>query len=56
MNYLWHFFPYKYMRFVIGLGECLKCKPKFLMVWKFGAPPATMYTLEIEVEWGLEHH
>jgi len=25
------------------------------MAWRFSAPPTTMYTLEIEVEWGLEH-
>ncbi len=44
------------MRFVIVPDECLECKPKFLMVWKFSAPPTTMYTLEIEVEWRLKHH
>ncbi len=49
------FFPYRYMRFVIGPNECIKSKPKFFRAWRFGAPPTTMYTPEIEVEWGLEH-
>jgi hypothetical protein len=49
------FFPYRYMRFVIGPNECFKSKPKFFMAWRFGAPPTTMYTCEIEVERGLKH-
>ncbi len=49
------FFPYRYMRFMIGPNECFKSKPNFFMVWTFGALPTTMYTPKIEAEWGLEH-
>jgi hypothetical protein len=44
------------MRFVFGLDGRLKFEPKFLMAWKFSAPPTIMYTLKIETEWSLEHH
>ncbi len=49
-------FPLRYMRLVLGLDGHLKFEPKFIIAWKFGAPPIIMYTLEIEPKWGLEHH
>ncbi len=38
----------RYIKFVLGLDNHLKSKPKFHMVWRFGAPPASMYTPKIE--------
>jgi hypothetical protein len=44
------------MRFVLGLDGHLKFEPKFLIAWKFGAPPVIKYTFEIEPKWGPQHH
>jgi hypothetical protein len=44
--HLCHFF--RYVRFVLKPENCLNSKSKFLMAWKFGAPPTIMYTLKIE--------
>jgi hypothetical protein len=44
------------MKFVLRLNGRLKFEPKFLMAWKFCAPLATMYTLEIEAKWSPKHH
>jgi len=43
----------RYIKFVLELNSHLKFKPKSFMVWRFGAPPATMYTPKIEENWGL---
>jgi hypothetical protein len=55
IDYFCHFFPCRYTRFVLGLDGRLKFEPKFLMVWKFSAPPTTMYTPKIEAKWSPKH-
>jgi hypothetical protein len=46
----------RYIKLVLELDSHLKSKPNFLMAWRFGAPPTTMYTPKIEANWGLKHH
>ncbi len=55
IGYLCHFFPCRYMRFVVGPNGCFKFEPKFLMAWKFSAPTISMYTPEIETKWSTKH-
>ncbi len=44
------------MRFVLGPNGHFKFEPKFLIMWKFGAPPIITYIVEIKPKWSPQHH
>jgi hypothetical protein len=45
----------RYIKLVLESNSYFKSKPKFLMAWRFGALPTTMYTPKIEANWVLKH-